>query len=116
MISPSCWGQKGVPFHKRFGMPAKKQEMSAPFRLNIGAAVVCCTLFAPAAALAGEHYFRFAPSMDAPAPFNSGETRVPAARPAVAEPNSANDASGRSAEATAPTGRLRVKPMNFGGL
>jgi hypothetical protein len=97
-------------------MTAKKQEMSAPFRLIIGASAACCALFAPAAALAGEHYFRFAPAMDAPAPFNGGETRVPAARPAVAEPNSANYESGHSAEATAPTGRLRVKPMNFGGL
>lgn len=96
-------------------MTAKKQEMSAPFRLIAGAAVACCPLFAPTASLAGEYYFRFAPSMEAPTPFNSGETRVPAARPAAVAPNRATD-SDRGTEANEPTGRLRLRPMNLGGL
>jgi hypothetical protein len=97
-------------------MTAQKQEMSARFRLIAGAAVACWPLFAPAASFAGEHYFRFAPSMDAPAPFNSGETSIPAARPAAAAPDHANYNSERGAEATEPTGRLRLRRMNLGGL
>lgn len=97
-------------------MTAQKQEKPARLRLIACAAVAIGPLFAPAAALAGDHYFRFASPEAFPTPFAHGETRIPAARPAASNAGQANYDSDRTADPSGPQGRIRLRPMNFGGL
>ncbi len=116
MISPSCWGQKGDA-SREIRMTAKKQEQPASFRLIACAALALSPLFG-ATSMAADNHFRIGAPFPQSAPEIGGETRIPAARPAVSPGYSSygqsNDGTAESGGATA--GRLRLRPQNFGGL
>jgi hypothetical protein len=102
-------------------MTAKEQEQSAPFRLIACAALVLSSLFGATSSMAADNHFRVNAPFAPPATEIGGETRIPAARPAAS--GSARSDYGRdnygmaqNAENGEEPGRLRLRPMNFGGM
>jgi hypothetical protein len=96
-------------------MTAKKQEQSAPIHLIAFAALVLSPILGAAASVAAENQLRLSAPLALPPPLITGETRVPAARPAASAPGHMNYMAG-NAEIAEPRGRLRLRPMNLGGM
>jgi len=98
-------------------MTAKKQEQSASFRLIACAALAISPLLG-ASSMAADNHFHVGAPFASPAPAFDGETRIPAARPAASGPAQSGYASSSDgmAENGETTGRLRLRPMNLGGL
>jgi hypothetical protein len=99
-------------------MTENKKILSTSFRLSAFTALTLTPLLASSPSFAADDYFRsYAPSAPfatpgLPKPIIGDETRIPAARPAAAGPAYAN----YGAPDPAPQGRLRLRPMNFGGM
>jgi hypothetical protein len=68
-----------------------------------------------AVAIAAENQLRLSAPLALPPPIITGETRVPAARPAASAPAQLNYMAGEP-EIAEPRGRLRLRPMNLGGM
>lgn len=96
-------------------MPAKKQEQSAPFHLIACAVLALSPFLGAAASLAAENQLRLSAPLALPPPIITGETHIPAARPAASAPAHMNYMAG-NAEIVEPRGRLRLRPMNLGGM
>lgn len=96
-------------------MPAKKQEQSAPFHLIACAVLALSPFLSAAASVAAENQLRLSAPLAFPPPIIAGETRVPAARPAASAPAQMNYMAG-DPQLTEPRGRLRLRPMNLGGM
>jgi hypothetical protein len=96
-------------------MPAKKQEQSAPFHLIACAMLALSPFLGAAVSMAAENQLRLSAPLALPPPIITGETRVPAARPAGLAPGQMNYMAG-NAEIGEPRGRLRLRPMNLGGM
>jgi hypothetical protein len=95
-------------------MPAKKQEQSAPFHLIACAVLAMSPMFGAAGSVAAESQLRLSAPFTLPPPIITGETRVPATRPAASAPTQMNYMAG-NVEIAEPRGRLRLRPMTLGG-
>jgi hypothetical protein len=96
-------------------MTAKKQEQSAPIHLIACAVLALSPFLGAAASLAAENQLRLSAPLALPPPIIAGETRIPAARPAASPSSHMNYMAG-NAEIVEPRGRLRLRPMNLGGM
>lgn len=98
-------------------MTPKKQEQPASFRLIACAALAISPLLG-ATSMAADNHFHIGAPFPSPAPAFDGETRIPAARPAASGPAQSGygQPSDGMAENGETTGRLRLRPLNFGGL
>lgn len=103
-------------------MTENKKILSTSFRLSAFTALTLTTFLASSPSFAADDYFRsYAPSAPfappgLPKPIIGQETRVPAARPAAAGPAYANYGMAHDSEVAEPQGRLRLRPMNLGGM
>jgi hypothetical protein len=96
-------------------MIAKKQEQSVLLHLIACAVLALSPILGAAASVAAENQLRLSAPLALPPPIITGETRVPAAQPAASAPTHMNYMAG-NAEIAEPRGRLRLRPMNLGGM
>jgi hypothetical protein len=100
---------------ERFVMLGKPRESATARRLLVSFALTLAGVLAPISSLAAEDFFQTNPLFGLPASLFGGETRVPAARPAVANPAHARYIASHAPNG-APEGRLRLRSVAFGGM
>ncbi|MGO8740276.1 hypothetical protein [Rhodoblastus sp.] len=96
-------------------MTEKTRDCSASRRLFVQSVLTLALAMAPISSLAAEDFSPLNPLFALPASLFGGETHIPAARPAVANPARARYIANHALNA-APEGRLRLRPTAFNGL
>jgi hypothetical protein len=100
---------------EKFVMTGRPRESVTARRLFVWFALTLAGVSAPISSLSAEDFFQINPLIALPASLFGGETRVPAARPTVANPAHAHFI-GSHAPNGAPEGRLRLRSVAFGGM
>ncbi len=100
---------------ERFVITGTPRLSAIARRLFVGFALTLAGALTPVCSLAAEDFFPLNPLFALPASLFGGETRVPAARPAIASPAHAHFVAAHP-PSEAPEGRLRLRRVAFRGM
>lgn len=100
---------------ERFVTTGELRVSATARHLFVGFALTLAGALTPISSSAAEDFFPLNPLFALPASFVGGETRVPAARPTIANSAHAHFVAGHAPN-EAPEGRLRLRHMAFRGM